>query len=342
MCVRCMRARVWKWNCQWLWVYAGDGIITYTQSHRCVKLSGNESKMNWQYIEGQQQRRTCKGLYALCKSGDPKQSRMKRRRRRRNRKREIQSSRKEFKVSVQHQHAIYFINEPLRFFLFLSLSFNDYIKNLTRANDKHKSNEKRWKNPLKFYLHFDVFSFLRIDFVLFGLLIVRKCLNLFSFQAISMLLLRCCVMFENSLATLELHTGIYIFRYSLEWNTRIGKTTETPCIANSLACGLVVKRVLRISSEGTTIYDGNLFYALQKQSAIWISLKNRHSYYSIWEVRVRACHGMLSSNCIIIVYLYLFNWAFPCISTNGFARFRCQLNWVFLFFCMKMSSGKRP
>lgn len=36
-------------------MYDGNGIIAYTQSHRCVKLSGSELKMNWQYIEGQQQ-----------------------------------------------------------------------------------------------------------------------------------------------------------------------------------------------------------------------------------------------------------------------------------------------
>lgn len=86
---------------------------------------------------------------------------------------------------------------------------------------------KRWENPAKFYLHFVWFRFALV------LLIVRKCLNLFSFGPF-----QCycwvAVMFENSLATLDLHTGMYIFRYSL-W-IKHGSTrqlSETPCTAHT-------------------------------------------------------------------------------------------------------------
>lgn len=53
-------------------------------------------------------------------------------------------------------------------------------------------------------------------------------------------------------------------------------------------------------------------------------------------LRVCACHGMLSSNCIIIVYFYVFNWAFPCIPNKWIGQISVSTDLSFSsFFRMK-------
>lgn len=65
-----LRVCVWKWNCQWLYRCYGNAIKAYTQSCWCVKLTGNESKMNWQIRSATTI--TPKDL-CIMQNGEPKQ-----------------------------------------------------------------------------------------------------------------------------------------------------------------------------------------------------------------------------------------------------------------------------